>query len=94
MTEHTKGPWTLDASRMVLAPCSTGELSAIVDRVRGGSPEQANANARLIAASPDLLFALKGLLADITEYQTLNNLGGEDNHWQVIARAAIAKAER
>ena len=42
----------------------------------------------------DLLIALKGLLADITEYQTLNNLGGEDNHWQVIARAAIAKAER
>ena len=94
MTKHTKGPWTLDASRMVLGPCFTGELASIVDKVRGGSPEQADANASLISAAPDLLVALKGLLADITEYQTLNNLGGEDNHWQVIARAAIAKAER
>lgn len=49
-------------------------------------------DARLISAAPELLAALKGLLADITEYQTLNKLGGENNHWQVIARAAIAKA--
>lgn len=33
--------------------------------------------------------ALKGLLADITEYQTINNLGGENNHWQVIARKVL-----
>ena len=44
MTEHTKGPWTLDASRMVLAPNFTGELSAIVDRVRGGSPDLESRN--------------------------------------------------
>lgn len=50
------------------------------------------ANARLIAAAPDLLEALRGLLADITEYQAINKLGGENNHWQVRARAAIAKA--
>ena len=40
----------------------------------------------------DLLECLTGLLADITEYQTINNLGGENNHWQVRARQAIAKA--
>lgn len=33
--------------------------------------------------------ALKGLLADITEYQTINNLGGENNHWQAIARKVL-----
>jgi len=33
--------------------------------------------------------ALEGLLADITEYQTINNLGGENNHWQVQARLAL-----
>lgn len=49
--------------------------------------------ARLIAAAPDLLAALKGLLADIEDYQRINNLGGENNHWQVIARAALARAE-
>lgn len=38
--------------------------------------------------------ALKGLLGDIIEYQTINNIGGcENNHWQVIAKAAIEKAE-
>ena len=35
------------------------------------------------------VFALKGLLEDITEYQTINNLGGENNHWQVIARTVL-----
>ena len=47
---------------------------------------------RLIAAAPELLEALQGLLADIVEYQTMNKLCGENNTWQVIARAAIAKA--
>lgn len=51
------------------------------------------ANANRIAAAPDLLEALRGLLADIEEYQRRNHLGGENNHWQVAARAAIAKAE-
>ena len=37
-----------------------------------------------------LLEALKRLLSDIEEYQTINHLGGENNHWQVIARATIA----
>jgi hypothetical protein len=35
--------------------------------------------------------ALEGLLADITEYQTINNLGGENNHWQAASRKALAK---
>ena len=35
------------------------------------------------------VFALQGLLEDITNYQTINNLGGENNHWQVIARAVL-----
>ena len=39
----------------------------------------------------ELLEALQGLLDDIVEYQTINKLGGENNHWQVIARAVIAK---
>jgi hypothetical protein len=33
------------------------------------------------------------LLADIEDYQRINHLGGEQNHAQVMARAAIAKAE-
>lgn len=54
--------------------------------------ERMEADARLIAAAPDLLEALSGLHADVMDYIRLNNLGGENNHWLVIARAAIAKA--
>jgi hypothetical protein len=63
--------------------------------LHGDNPKylQAVANARLIAAAPDLLAAIEGLLADIQDYQRINKLGGQDNHWQVIARAAIAKAK-
>lgn len=49
--------------------------------------------AALDKANQELLEALKMLLDDITDYQTINNLGGENNHSQVQARAAIAKAE-
>ena len=48
---------------------------------------------RLEKVNAQLLFALKMLLDDITDYQTINNLGGENNYSQVQARAAIAKAE-
>ena len=44
---------------------------------------------QLIAEHDRLREALSGLLADIQDYQRANNLGGEDNHWQVIARAAL-----
>jgi hypothetical protein len=49
-------------------------------------------DARLIAAAPDLLAALRGLHDDTADYIRLNNLCGYDNHWMVAARAAIAKA--
>ena len=47
---------------------------------------------RLHEVNVELLEALKMLLDDITDYQTINNLGGANNHSQVQARAAIAKA--
>lgn len=91
----TPGPWEVNTEagphlREVFADsvliCDCG---LVIDP---GEPE-CEANARLIAAAPDLLEALTGLLADIQDYQRINQLGGEDNHWQVRARAAIAKAE-
>jgi hypothetical protein len=53
---HTLAPWTLDG-RTVLGRAFDGSMHAIVERVRGGSPGEADANARLIAAAPDLLTA-------------------------------------
>jgi hypothetical protein len=93
-TQHTPGPWAAGFD----PDDDTYFVYALVDDVNDGldiahcyGPDEL-ANARLMGAAPDLLEALQGLLADIVEYQTINKLGGENNHWQVIARAAIARA--
>jgi len=35
--------------------------------------------------------ALRGLHDDVADYQRINNLGGYDNHWMRIARAALGE---
>jgi len=47
----------------------------------------------LRASNARLREALADLLADVEDYQRINNLGGENNHSQVRARAAIAEAK-
>lgn len=93
--QHTPGPWQLGYFRM--DGYNYTKIDAVVDGHKKyiASVDITNdrANAHLIAAAPELLEALEGLLTDITEYQQINNLGGENNHWQVIARTAIAKAK-
>lgn len=89
--QHTPGPWTLDKSRMVLGPCFTGELKAICELVRGGSPQQSDANARLIAAAPDLLDLALGVVTAI-EGNMMAWPSGVEKHLLEGARAAIAKA--
>lgn len=52
-----------------------------------------NANARLIAAAPDLLAALQAIVDENVDYMTINHLGDpEQQHNIKLARAAIAKA--
>jgi hypothetical protein len=81
-TAHTPGPWLAEPSTdnrktwHVVAPCGLRLAWRI------GSPNEAQ-DARLIAAAPDLLAALKGILS-ITH---------RDHVAWDAARAAIAKAE-
>jgi hypothetical protein len=83
MSKHTPGPW-----RVVDVP---GEASHVIGAnnftvVRGGYvSDMDTANARLIAAAPDLLAALQ-LIANFSN-QDVSDMVRE------IARAAIAKAE-
>lgn len=93
--KHTPGPWGISSD-----PCHYDTLSTVtagderkvqpdrqmIVQVGGfaGVPEQ-EANARLIAAAPDLLAALQSVLAN-----SLDSQGLADAHKQ--ARAAIAKA--
>lgn len=90
---HTPGPWTRtrgeqfrhDHSRGVRGPDGT-YVAAALDFNRSDRDEECEANARLIAAAPDLLSALKNLL------QVCEDERESDDMLQ-DSRAAIAKAE-
>ena len=93
MDKHTKGPWSVECRdyspyRIVAIPYATGIYAA--NAATDGDPK---ANARLIAAAPELLEALENLHANIAEYARINNLGGFDNQDMQQASAAIAKAK-
>ncbi len=62
----------------------------------GPSVEVAKANARLISAAPDLLYALRLFVDEYTELVNSGDAGfwnPEEEHKVIAARAAIAKAE-
>jgi hypothetical protein len=86
MPEHTPGPWR------VVDRGSGNVYSAAIDIAAGnyrvvggpvdGDPEQIRADARLIAAAPDLLEAVVGMLASVHK----------DDPACDAARAALIKA--
>ncbi len=82
MSAHTPGPWvanlTPDGDKIAI--CGDG---LVVARTTGVTEEK-QANARLIAAAPDLLQVLQDMLA--------NHDAGESIIGFETARAAIAKA--
>lgn len=95
---HTAGPWQQyhpehDPLHIVgnVDQGAHGDMifTVIVDEVGGG--DRASANARLIAAAPDLLEALQDLLDD-TQHATHNCGDTVENCPVLAARAAIAKA--
>lgn len=88
-TKHTPGPWNSE-------PCPDMREMLIIDserwvvgRVRRILSDitiaEAEANARLMAAAPDLLDALESILA-------VTNLRGSDSPLEAKTLAAIAKA--
>jgi hypothetical protein len=106
-TKHTKGPWHVteypgDAD--VMGGCSIGIDDAFgadggrnyyLATVVHGDPDELAANARLVAAAPELLAALRALLRAVRK----NSPGGEPPTADAIfaragnaALAAIAKA--
>lgn len=92
-TQHTPGPWiTGDASIWALDDC---EFHAIVDCPLNQTcrdTETAWANARLIAASPDLLAALENMVSHFPHWAAQIDMKQIDRDAIGMARAAIAKA--
>jgi histidinol-phosphate/aromatic aminotransferase/cobyric acid decarboxylase-like protein len=89
--KHTPGPWAVgtfsnDEVRDASAIYSFGRIRPIVYDISGATLEEADANANLIAAAPDLLAALKRATALLARYPK------HDDAWR-DCRAAIAKAE-
>lgn len=86
-TTHTPGEWKL-AGREVLGQSFAGTW-CLICKVSGGSPRAADANARLIAAAPELLEALRDLIAVIQTDDLL------PPHLSYMKQAAdvLAKAE-
>lgn len=83
--KHTPGPWSFDPQECRVYHEDHDVQPTICWVSAEAQDEQVNADLLLIAAAPDLLFALKGLLEAI---------GGEESTdiFCVDARAAIAKA--
>lgn len=84
-TKHTPGPWRVESGPYYRAIRVDGEVIADVRQIGRSFNES---NARLLAAAPDLLEALEGLLAVVEQ----NDLPLSDPE-RIAARAAIAKAK-
>jgi len=96
---HTPGPWgyhVIGHSREILRPAGTEVLigsddtwvCAMYPGIGGDDEATDEANARLIAAAPDLLAAL------IRARECIEDAVGESDGWQIFDEidAAIAKA--
>ena len=92
MSKHTPGPWTAVSDPLHFYSLTTiiaGNVLRGIPQVRidvGGKADIAEleANARLIAAAPQLLEALEALVTQVNDSHVYNELAD--------ARAVIAKA--
>jgi hypothetical protein len=95
--KHTSGPWSVDGGEEVRGERFvrvTARGGYVVARTkRNGIDDAAEANARLIAAAPELLEALKRMSA--VALDLIERSGGAETEEPEFqrARAAIAKAE-
>lgn len=100
--KHTPGPWRIgDAGNTIFGPDKGEILPEIVASVKGGTCNQSaisrcytmQANARLIAAAPEMLDAMKSAVEIIRE--SFGDSPGEESDCQavILLEEAINKAE-
>ena len=94
MSKHTPGPWKVEDNPWGGTPHVRSGRRRLLRLLAEGNEEIAEsvANARLIAAAPDLLAALEAVTTHLGEL--LIDLGPCEDDRDVldVARAAIAKA--
>ena len=99
MSKHTKGPWKVDYTKqnvraglgVNVAFCGESGVYGVNGSQSVGVME-ARANARLIAAAPDLLAALQSIAECCDEDHAARDYASRQTEIRGIARAAIAKA--
>ena len=99
-TKHTPGPWQVDETYTSMymvtttkARCPVAEVMCASDMYSCIDPTQEEeANAKLIAAAPDLLEALRELVSDCEMASGLISDSSYYEHDLDAARRAIAKA--
>ncbi len=84
MSKHTPGPWATDGGDTVVA--MGNQIVVTAPAPDGASREEMKANARLIAAAPDLLAVLENMFTEFGDFEY-------DVAAISAARAAIAKAK-
>jgi len=85
---HTPGPWRVNAHDI----CAGSDAVAGVYGTTGYAPEEAQANARLIAAAPDLLAALRLYVRLDDDRRAGCQITADD--WAECHQAASAAIER
>ena len=93
--QHTPGPWTIRTERRTRLVCDEhgNQISAIRPVKRYGVAGDDAANARLIAAAPEMLAALKALHACHRAFSGSDAWTILDDEARAAAEATIAKAE-
>jgi len=88
-SKHTPAPWTVKSKE--IAAHAYGKAKTVYAACKDGKPiPPSKANARLIAAAPELLEALKWMLE---EYREDGNCNSSMNAAMENAIKSIAKAE-
>ena len=102
--QHTPGPWHVNSSIPHEVVAEDGDLGVAstfgLSLMSGGSTLEAewDANARLIAAAPDLLEALERILPEIEDEIEQRSTSGNNEYWRQLAvlrdlaRHAVARA--
>lgn len=95
MQKHTPGPWEISGNSFDVMTSQTGHGIATVHNWNKKDGEN-NANARLIAAAPELLDLAKEALAQLEKMDftlSANWNGSLKTNIRLLLSAAIAKAE-
>ena len=97
--KHTAEKWTLENLTGPLLRVTAGEKGFVIAMITGdcishfiGNTEEAIANAKLIAAAPDMLEALNELVKNVSPY--IYKLGVKKGFSEIVALEAAKTAIR